>query len=102
MLQNVQKPLNYFDLPNFVTSKSTKLAEIITLVKVDISDKKSQFCHSVRTRAAGRATVGSKTYLHLLYTHIDMQICIKAALLPFQKRTNQRWQPCSGTGPLRP
>ena len=84
-----------------MTSKSTKLAEIITLAKVDFLDKKVIFA-TVRTRAAGRATVGSKTYLHLLYTHIDMQICIKAALLPFQKRTNQRWQPCSGTGPLRP
>ena len=29
---------------------------------------------------------GSKTYLHLLYTHIDMQICIKAALLYLSKR----------------
>ena len=40
MLLNVQKTENYFEITIFVTSKSTKLAEIITLVKVDISDKK--------------------------------------------------------------
>ena len=85
-----------------VTSKSTKIWKIDIFARLDFLNKKVCFttvCALVRRESHVK---GSKTYLHLLYTHIDMQICIKAALLPFQKRTNQRWQPCSGTGPLRP
>ena len=51
MLLNVQKTDNYFDLSNFLTSKSTKLKEIITFTKVDFFDKKVSFatvCAHVR------------------------------------------------------
>ena len=71
---------------DFVTSKSTKICKIDIFAKVDFLNKKVGFttvCALVRRESHVK---GSKTYLHLLYTHIDMQICIKAALLYLSKR----------------